>query len=151
MNRMVGLLLILCVLLLIVGIVWLNTTSKSVLWAFRERDAVSTVPFLVIFNPFRDKKAEVASEEALTAIRNGNCNDVLSGLHATDRHRSLCENLMADSLDKWRLVFREDHGNSVTLLYRTKRVSRKEFDGEISVTLTLQNDRMRLIDIGPVY
>lgn len=150
-TRMIGSLLIICILFLIVAVVWLNTTSRSVLWSYREQGAVSRLPVLAIFNPFRERKVEEMSEEVLRSIRNGNCREVVSELGASDRYESLCENLMADGLDDWKLVFREDKANMVSLFYRVKRVSSEGYDSELGVTFNSENEQQRLVDIGTIY
>ncbi|MEZ5307984.1 MAG: hypothetical protein R2684_12635 [Pyrinomonadaceae bacterium] len=144
--------LVVPVLFLFAGVVGLKMTSRSVVWSYTEEGSVSRLPIFVLFNPFRDKAVESASEEALKSIRNGRCKEVVRGLRRSDRYRSLCENLKSDSIIDWKMVFREDRSNDVTVFYKTKRASSETFDDEIGITFNSENRRSwRLTDIGTIY
>lgn len=137
--------------LIVLAVAWLLTTSKSVLWSYSESGEISPIPTFAILNPFREKKTETESYKILESIKGGHCNAIVLELGVNDRYRSLCANFMDDPLEDWKLVFREDKGNTVTLFYQTKSASEHKFDDSIGVTLQKEDDKWRLTDIGSIY
>lgn len=148
-HVMVALLIIF--ILLLTGVIWLNTISRPVIWSYKEKGEISRLPTFVIFNPFRDKKTEAESDRILQSIKDGRCSELVAELGSSDRHRSLCANLTEDGLIEWKLVFREDNVNTVNLFYSTKRVSSDTYDDELLVSFDIGSEQARLTNIGPIH
>ena len=151
LRNMLMLVSLITVSLILFGMVWLLTTSKSVIWSFSESGQVSPMPTFAIFNPFRETKSESEAERGLRSIREGLCHDLTFNLGHKERYDSLCENLRNDNLKDWKLAFREDHNNTVTLFYRTSTASDSSFNSAIMLKLEKQAEQWHLIDIGSVY
>jgi hypothetical protein len=151
-KYIVAMLLSICILIALGLGTWLKMTTKSVIWSYKEPGAAAKLPAYVIFNPFRERRSEMKADEILSSIDGGHCNEIISELPSKDRYRSLCENIHYSPRGEWKLVFREDNANAVTLFYVARTPGEKGFSYEMLITLDEDdNGKWRLVDLGPIY
>lgn len=136
---------------LVLGVVWLLTTPKSVIWSYSENGEISSTPTFSIFNPFREKESEAEAERFLNILKNGDCKRAISSLHDQRNHEDLCERESRNKLESWKLTHREDSPKTVVLFYRAKRGSSSIYSGEMQFELTEDTDEWKITDIGFIY
>lgn len=124
---------------------------KSVVWSFKESGAVSLVPSIVIFNPFRDKKPEAEAEKFLNLLKNDDCKKIVTNLPTQRDYIDVCESVALYKLEDWKLVYRKDSEKTVELYYRVKKSSNPEYIWERRIDLEKIGDEWKVTDISPIY
>ncbi len=137
--------------IILLGVAWLLTTSKSVIWSYSENGEVSSTPTFAIFNPFREGKSEAEAERFLNLLKDGDCKKAISGLHDQKDHEDLCERESRNKLEDWELTHREDGPKTVVLFYRAKRGASSIYSGEMQFEITKDTDEWKITDIGFIY
>lgn len=132
------------------GFLWLLTTSKPVVWSFRESGDPSGEPHFAVFNPFREKRSEAEAEKVLNLLKNGNCQKAVQYLDNGD-HAELCKKESLYPLEDWKLSNRNDVEGHVKLFYRVKRASLSDYSGQLWINLEETANGWRVRDIEAVY
>ncbi|MGB7068407.1 MAG: hypothetical protein WBD22_02845 [Pyrinomonadaceae bacterium] len=137
-------------LVIVLGVLWLLTTNKSVIWSFRESGDPSGEPSFVIFNPFRGKQPEATAEELLNLLKNGECPKAVRNLKGGD-YAELCERESQYPLEDWKLSNRNDIEGLAKLYYRVKRASHPDYNGQLWIDLEETANGWKVTDIEAVY
>ncbi|CAN5318781.1 hypothetical protein BH20ACI1_BH20ACI1_20000 [soil metagenome] len=107
-----------------------------------------------LMNPFRDKNPEIFAENILQELKNGNINVLVPYLidSTYDQRNQVLENEAKYQVIDWRIGYREDSENKITLTYW---VSRKNyFDGQlenVSFFFERENEELKLKHFGAIY
>jgi len=138
--------------LLALALVGLLTTSKSVIWTFRENGNPSSIPSFVIFNPFREKRSEAKAEEFLTLLKNQKCEEAITGSPGISLNtQDMCERERQNRLEDWELSYRKDGDGKVELFYRVKRVPSESYSSEMCIELKKETDTWKVTCLESIY
>lgn len=137
-------------LVVVLGVLWLLTSSKSVIWTFKESGDPSGEPSFVVFNPFREKRSEAEAEKVLNLLKSGECQKAVQNLDNGD-YAELCEKESLYPLEDWKLSNRNDIEGLVKLFYRVKRKPRPDYFEGVWIDLEQTANGWRVTDIEAVY
>jgi hypothetical protein len=115
----------LLVLLFLGYLIWLHNQGP-VLSRSEERDTLTHLPVSITMNPFRDRTIERTANIFISAMRNGNCRQLLAAWEKDYRKKRadfLCDSEAQHALISWNLVDWEDAPPLVILRYRGQRYS----------------------------
>jgi hypothetical protein len=104
-------------------LLWLNSQGP-VLSRSEDRDPLSGVPNEISLNPLRDRSAERAATKFIRAMRDGQCQELLTEWAQDYRKKYeafLCDSEAKHPLVSWELVDWEDRQPLRILHYRGKR------------------------------
>src|SRR5271163_804922 len=109
---------------------WLNHQGP-VLSRSEERDPLTQLPISITMNPFRDRTIERKASIFISAMRDGNCRQLLAAWEKDYRKKRaefLCNSEAQHTLISWYLVDWEDAPPLVILHYRGQRYSSPSHD-----------------------
>ena len=110
--------------------------ANPVLYRAAESGSVDPEPFLVIFNPLRDRGPERDTEAFLELLRGGKCAQAAAALDGDGAERQEICSLEAERpLRSWRLANRHDQPGRVKVFYRVNRDEHEDYLGNLWVTL----------------
>jgi hypothetical protein len=109
---------------------WLSHQGP-VLSRSEERDSLTQLPVSITMNPFRDRTIERTANVFISAMRDGNCRQLLAAWEKDYRRKRadfLCNSEAQHPLISWNLVEWEDAPPLVILHYRGQRYSSSSHD-----------------------
>jgi hypothetical protein len=109
---------------------WLSHQGP-VLSRSEERDSLTQLPVSITMNPFRDRTIERTANIFISAMRDGNCRQLLAAWEKDYRRKRadfLCNSEAQHPLISWNLVEWEDAPPLVILHYRGQRCSSSSHD-----------------------
>jgi predicted SnoaL-like aldol condensation-catalyzing enzyme len=109
---------------------WLSHQGP-VLSRSEERDSLTQLPVSITMNPFRDRTIERTANVFISAMRDGNCRQLLAAWAKDYRRKRadfLCNSEAQHPLISWNLVEWEDAPPLVILHYRGQRYSSSSHD-----------------------
>lgn len=124
-------------LVAIIAALLLLGRTRPVIFAVGESgDPLKTTSFS-LFNPFRDRAPERAAERVLQDLRDARFDSALGGLQLSDEAKQEAQQReLAHPLRSWELLGRNDLGDGVRLVYRTKRAGTPNATSPLWLPLT---------------
>ena len=133
-------------LLVLVFLGYLNWLSNQgpVLSRSDERDPLTQMPVSITMNPFRDRTIERTANSFISAMRDGDCRQLLTQWEKDYRKKRadfLCNSEAQHPLISWNLVEWEDAPPLVILHYKGRRYSSSNHDATYKDLFSLTEEK----------
>ncbi len=124
---------------------WLSN-QPPVLSRSEERDPLTQMPVGITMNPLRDRTLERTANRFISAMRDGNCRQLLAQWEKDYRKQRadfLCDSEAQHPLISWNLVEWEDAPPLVILHYKGRRYSTPSRDATYTDLLSITEEKKK--------
>lgn len=146
----VGLGLVVIFVLTILAYAIVFRAERPVLFRYDDRADVSTVPSILVLNPFRDQTPEQPAVQVLKRLRKGDYSD-FDRIGVNGKEQELKEKEAEFRLQNWYLAERTGDKGNVLLVYAVERSGIEGFGGLIEFELRSSNNIWEIQSIACIY